>query len=55
MAKIFAKQILRGAITIEDVPARWRAQVEKILAEESDIITATLIKSNSINSIEENI
>ena len=36
MAKIFAKQILRGAVAIEDVPERWRAQVEKILAE-SDV------------------
>ena len=32
MAKIFAKQILRGAVKIEDVPEKWRAQVEKILA-----------------------
>ena len=55
MAKIFAKQILRGAVTIEDVPERWRAQVEKILEEESDAMTVALIKPNSINSIEENI
>lgn len=33
MAKIFAKQILRGAVKIEDVPEKWRARVEKILAE----------------------
>ena len=55
MAKIFAKQILRGAVTIKDVPARWCAQVEKILAEESDVMAIALIKPNSINSIEENI
>ena len=55
MAKIFAKQILRGAVAIEDVPERWRAQVEKILEEESDTITVTLIKPNSISSTEENI
>lgn len=29
MAKIFAKQIKRGAITIDDVPEKWRAQVAK--------------------------
>lgn len=33
MAKIFVKQIKRGAITIDDVPEKWRAQVAKLLAE----------------------
>lgn len=31
MAKIFYKQILSGKITIEDVPARWREQVEAMI------------------------
>lgn len=33
MAKIFVRQIKRGAITIDDVPEKWRAQGEKLLAE----------------------
>ena len=33
MAKIFAKQIRQGKITIEDVPAKWRQEVEALLAE----------------------
>ncbi len=31
MAKIYYKRIVAGEITLEDVPSRWRAQVEKIL------------------------
>lgn len=31
MAKIFYKQILSGKITIENVPQRWREQVEAML------------------------
>lgn len=31
MAKIFATQIKRGAITLNDVPAKWRAVVQKLL------------------------
>lgn len=31
MAKIYYKQILNGKITIEDVPQRWREQVEQLL------------------------
>lgn len=31
MAKIFYKRIIAGEITLEDVPARWRAQVRKML------------------------
>ncbi len=34
MAKVFYKQILRGAITIEDVPEKWRVEVEKLLKNE---------------------
>ncbi len=33
MAKIFVKQIKRGAITIDEVPEKWRAQVEQKIAE----------------------
>lgn len=33
MAKIFVRQIKRGAITIDDVPEKWCAQVEQIIAE----------------------
>lgn len=33
MAKIFVKQIKRGAVTIDDVPEKWRAQVEQMMAE----------------------
>lgn len=31
MAKIFYKQIIKGAITIDDVPEKWRSEVEKML------------------------
>lgn len=31
MVKIFAAQILKGSITIDDVPERWRTEVKKIL------------------------
>ena len=31
MAKIFYKRISAGEMTLEDVPERWRAQVEKML------------------------
>lgn len=31
MAKIFAAQILKGTITIDDVPERWKTQVESLL------------------------
>lgn len=33
MAKIYARQIKRGAISIEDVPEMWRGEVEKLLTE----------------------
>ena len=35
MAKIYYKQILKGVITIDDVPERWRTEVEKMLEEKS--------------------
>ena len=31
MAKLYAKRILNGKMTIEDVPAKWRAEVEALL------------------------
>lgn len=31
MAKIYATQIQRGAITLKDVPAKWRKEVEVLL------------------------
>ena len=31
MAKIYYRRIKDGAITIDDVPARWRAQVQALL------------------------
>ena len=31
MAKIYARRILRGEITIDDVPERLRAEVQRIL------------------------
>lgn len=34
MAKIYYKRIKAGEMTIEDVPARWREAVEKLLEED---------------------
>lgn len=34
MAKIYYKRIVAGEMTLEDVPERWRAQVEKMLESE---------------------
>lgn len=31
MAKIYVRKIKAGLMTIEDVPERWRAEVEKLL------------------------
>lgn len=31
MVKLYAKRILDGKMTIEDVPAKWRAEVEALL------------------------
>ena len=36
MAKIYVRKLREGTITIEDVPSRWRAEVEKLLEEEGD-------------------
>ena len=33
MARIYCNRILAGIMTLEDVPARWRGQVEKMLEE----------------------
>jgi hypothetical protein len=32
MAKIYYRRLLAGAITVDEVPARWRAEVEALLA-----------------------
>ena len=34
MAKIYVRKIKAGLMTIDDVPERWRAEVEKLLEEE---------------------
>ena len=34
MAKIYVRWIKAGKMAIEDVPARWREQVEQMLEEE---------------------
>lgn len=33
MAKIYARKIREGQMTIDDVPARWREEVIRLLAE----------------------
>lgn len=33
MAKIYVRKIREGAMTLEQVPARWRKQVEELLNE----------------------
>lgn len=32
MVKIFVVQIKKGSITLDDVPAKWRKEVEALLA-----------------------
>ena len=34
MAKIYARKIREGKMTIDDVPTRWRAEVEALLRDE---------------------
>ena len=34
MAKIYYRRIKRGEITINDVPEKWRAEVQRMLDEE---------------------
>jgi len=36
MAKIYLKYILNGKITIDDVPSKWKTQVEKLLEEQGE-------------------
>lgn len=36
MAKIYAKQIGLGAITLDKVPAKWHKEVEKLLGKTGD-------------------
>lgn len=33
MAKIYARKIREGKMTIDNVPERWRTEVEALLAE----------------------
>lgn len=33
MAKIYVRKIREGKMSIDDVPERWRAEVETLLAE----------------------
>lgn len=35
MAKIYFNRIKRGDMTLEEVPSKWRGQVEKMLAAEA--------------------
>ena len=37
MAKIYVRKIREREMIIDDVPLRWRADVEKILEQEGDI------------------
>lgn len=34
MAKLYYNRIIAGKMTIDEVPARWRAEVEQMLAED---------------------
>lgn len=34
MAKIYARRVEAGAMSLEDVPSRWRDQVAALLSEE---------------------
>lgn len=36
MAKIYYRRIKAGIMTIEDVPERWRAAVQKMLGEDEE-------------------
>lgn len=33
MAKLYYNRIIAGKMTIDEVPARWRAEVDQMLAE----------------------
>lgn len=37
MAKIYYRRIKAGLMTIDDVPERWRAQVEELLTEDDEL------------------
>lgn len=36
MAKIYVRKIRAGEMAIEEVPDRWRKQVEELIAEQTD-------------------
>lgn len=35
MAKLYARRVMRGAMTIDDVPERWREDVKKMIEEDN--------------------
>ena len=37
MAKIYVRRIKAGLMSLDDVPARWREQVERLLEEEKTV------------------
>lgn len=38
MARIYARRIKGGLMSLDDVPARWRAEVEELLGAEADAV-----------------
>lgn len=36
MAKLYYKRVKAKIMTIDEVPSKWRAQVQKMLADEKD-------------------
>ena len=40
MAKLYVRQILRGKMTIEEVPERWKADVASLLDVDADAASA---------------
>ena len=41
MAKIYERWIRTGKLTLDDVPERWRDEVEALLGDVEDIANAT--------------
>lgn len=37
MAKIYARKIINGEMTIDEVPERWREEVQALLNESSQV------------------
>ena len=38
LAKIYVRKIRDGVMTIDDVPVRWREEVEELLEEEGETV-----------------